>query len=313
MSSVGYNINTTGNIDSAGTSIANTDNQYIGSGGINQLHFGLAYNIPHTRLVLGANLSFLFGYLNYQQNIIYPDNIAAYNSQVTENTNIHGFTGDYGFMWTICKSRDSGWQAVVGGTLSMGSSLFANYNLLAINYLVASPQSNVDTIVDSSASGRIKLPMTYGVGLTIIKRDKNNNDAFTFTFDYSMQRWSQYSVLGEAQNLNNTNQYNVGFQYIPAKNGTFFKRIHYRIGYSQTQTYLNQGTPIMDRCGTIGVAIPVGPPFAPPISNQLGILNIGFQVGVLGTTTNNELQEEYAKILVAFTFNSKWFQKHLYQ
>jgi hypothetical protein len=313
MSSVGYNINTTGNIDSAGTSIGNTDNQYVGSGGINQLHFGLAYNVPHTRLVLGANLSFLFGYLNYQQNIIYPLNIAAYNSQVTENINIHGFSADYGFMYTVGKTRDSGWQFIVGGTMSMGSSLFANYNLLAINYLVATPQTNVDTIVDSNASGRIKLPMTYGGGITIIKRDKNNNDMFTFTADYSMQRWSQYSVLGEAQNLSNTTQMSFGAQYIPAKNTTFFRRMHYRIGYSQTQTYLNLGTPIVDRCVSFGIAMPVGPPFAPPISNQLGVLNIGFQLGMLGTTTNNELQEEYAKILVAFTFNSKWFQKHLYQ
>src|ERR1700739_77709 len=43
MSSVGYNLNTNGTIDSRGTSLGTTTNQYVGGGGINQLPFGLAY------------------------------------------------------------------------------------------------------------------------------------------------------------------------------------------------------------------------------------------------------------------------------
>ena len=81
-----------------------------------------------------------------------------------------------------------------------------------------------------------------------------------------------------------------------------------------TQTYLDlNNTPITDNCLTLGFAMPVGPPYAPPISTQLGILNVGIQLGQLGTTSNDLLRERYAKFLIAFTFNSKWFQKHLYQ
>ncbi len=203
MSSVGYSINTTGSVDSSGTSIGTTNNQYVGSGGINQLHFGLAYS-PFKNLSVGANLSFLFGYLNYQQNVIYSPNLGAYNSQVTENINLHGFTGDYGLMYTLGKTRDSSSQFVIGATASMGSSLFASSNLLAISDLPGSPQNNIDTIQNIHSSGMIKLPMTFGGGLTWILRDKDNNNQFMFSVDYSMEKWSQYSEFGQTQNLNDS-------------------------------------------------------------------------------------------------------------
>lgn len=316
LSSVGYNINTTGNIDSAGTSVGNTQNTYVGNGGLNQLHIGLARQLLRFNsfdFAVGANASYMFGYLNYQQNVIYPYNLAAYNSEVIENITMHGISGDFGAMLTMGKVKDSGWQAILGATMSTGSNLFANYSYFALNYLAGSPQTNLDTIKDSVASGHVKLPTTFSWGVTVIKRDKNGNNMLTLSLDYSFQHWSQYAVLGEAQSLNNTTQWSFGAQYIPAKNTTFFKRMHYRIGASRTQTYLNLGTPIVDENLSLGVGIPVGPPFAPPISNQLGILNLGFQFGTLGTTNNNLLQERYAKILVSFTFDSKWFVKHLYQ
>ncbi len=326
MSNVGYNINTTGNIDSNGTSIGTTNNQYIGTGGINQLHVGLAYSPKFFKNVaFGANVSYLFGYLNYTENVIYSPNLLAFNSQKIENVNIHGFSTDYGIMYTIGrlgKKHDSLWQVVFGATASMGSNLFANYNLLSLSYVPAAPQNNIDTVQDSSAGGRIKIPMSFGGGITIIKRDKNNNNQWMFSFDLAWQNWSQYSFLGQNGSLSNSKQMNIGFQYIPRKNyydnkngkvQAFFSRIHYRWGFSVNQTYLDlNNTLVKDYCASFGVGIPIGAPYAPPMNTQLGILNIGVQLGQLGDVTNDLLRERYAKVLVAFTFNSRWFQKRLY-
>ena len=318
MTSLGYNINTTTNIDSIdskgnSTPIGTTTNQYVGSGGINQLHAGLAYS-PCKNLSVGANVSFLFGYLNYTQNVLYSPNMLAINSQTVENINIHGFTQDYGIMYTLGQTKDSTWQAVIGATYSAGGNLFADYNMLAVGYAAGSPQTNIDTIQDSGSSGKIKLPMAFGGGITLIKRDKDNNNQWMFSFDYAFQKWSQYSLIGQPGNLSDSRQYEFGTQFIPHKNTTFFNRIHYRFGLSLNQTYLNlNNTRVNDYCVSLGVGIPIGPPYAPPINSQLGILNIGIQLGELGTTSNNLLREDYAKFLVAFTFNSRWFQKHLYQ
>ena len=320
MSSVGYNLNVNGNLDSIDskgnqTPIANnnTTNQYVGTGGINQVHIGAAYSPCHW-FSIGANLDYLFGYLNYTQNVIYPTNISAFNSQETENINLHGITGDAGMMFTLGKSRDSA-HFIIGLTGSLGGNLFADYNLMSVSYLVGAPQTNIDTVQDSSASGRLRLPWSIGAGITYIVRDKYNNPKWTFSADYTYQNWSQYSLLGVNQGLSNSWQAGIGAQYIPFKNSTnFFQRIHYRAGATVTQTYLTlNDTPIRDYCLSLGIALPIGPQWAPPLSTQLGILSVGVQAGYLGTTSNNLLQEDYAKVIVSFTFNSRWFQKRLYQ
>ncbi|HTA84423.1 MAG TPA: hypothetical protein VK783_15870 [Bacteroidia bacterium] len=320
MSSVGYNINTTANIDSIDskgnvTPVGTTTNQYIGTGGINQLHIGVAYSPVFLRnLSVGVNGSFDFGYLNYVENVIYSPDLLAINSETTENINVHGFTADGGVMYTIGKSRDSLWQVVLGATGSLGGSLFADYNLLAVGYAPGTPQTNIDTIANEGGAGKIALPVSGGFGITVIKRDKDNNNQWTFSFDHSIQNWSKSTIPGETESLNNSSQYNAGIQFIPHKNTTFFNRIHYRIGFAYDHTYLNiNNYPVNDYCLSLGVGIPIGPPYAPPINTQLGILNIGIQVGQLGTTSNDLIREDYVKFLVAFTFNSRWFQKHLYQ
>jgi len=322
MSSVGYNINTTANIDSIdkngnSTPIGTTTNQYIGTGGINQLHVGLAWApacFKNRNLSIGANASFMFGYLNYTQNVEYSPNMLAINSQTMENINIHGFTSDYGIMYTIGRTHDSGLQVILGATGTLGGSLFADYNMLSVGYVPGTPQTNVDTIDNEGGSGKIKLPISGGLGITVVKRDKDNNNQWTFSFDHAVQNWSRSTIPGETESLNNSTQYNVGIQFIPHKNTSFFSRIHYRLGYSYNHTYLNiNNYPVNDNCISLGLGIPIGPPFAPPINTQLGILNIGMQFGSLGTTSNDLIREDYAKFLVAFTFNSRWFQKHLYQ
>ncbi|HWY98412.1 MAG TPA: hypothetical protein VNY36_04925, partial [Bacteroidia bacterium] len=150
--------------------------------------------------------------------------------------------------------------------------------------------------------------------------DKNNNNELTFSFDLAWQNWSQYKFLGQSGSLSNSKQMNIGLQYIPHKNvytGTnkaqaFFGRIHYRLGFSANQTYLDlNNTLVTDYCGTFGVGIPIGAPLSLG-NSQLGILNFGFQIGQLGDVTHDLLRERYVKALVAFTFNSRWFQKRLY-
>src|SRR6185312_3980756 len=271
MSSVGYSINTSNTIDSAGVplkgsngSVDSVTNQYVGSGGINQLHGGLAWS-PCRYFSIGASASYLFGNITSTDNVIYSPNMLAYNSQRTENTTVHGVTGDAGFMVTFRKPKDSIWQYVLGGTATFGGNLNADYTLLSLSYIPGAPQSNFDTIQDSSTGGKIKLPMGFGIGFTAIKRGVFG-DMWTFTVDASMQNWSQYRYFGQPQsNLADSKQAGLGIQYVPNKNGfnshkqSYFSRMYYRLGFNYNQTYLDfHNTPLTDMCVTAGVGIPIG-------------------------------------------------------
>ena len=300
MTNVGYNITTTPTIDSIGT----VNNQYQGSGGINSAYLGIAYS-PCRNLSFGINISYLFGDLTNTQNVLYPPNINAFNSQVTENTDIRSLYLNYGLMYSFRLTRS--WYVTIGATAALASNLNATYSLLSVSEVGTTPQTNIDTIQDSSVKGKIRLPLMYGVGITLKKGDK-----WTFTFDYDVQNWSQYSFFGQSQNLADSKQMGLGIQYIPKRNfGTFFQRVHYRAGFTYNQTYLDiNNTQLNDMALTFGIGMPVG---GNNVMMRTSMINLGFQIGQMGTTSNNLLQEDYIKIMLGFTFDDRWFVKRRFE
>ncbi len=77
------------------------------------------------------------------------------------------------------------------------------------------------------------------------------------------------------------------------------------------QTYLDiNNSAINDICLTAGLGLPIGHTY---YMNRASVLNIGVQVGQLGTTSNNLLQEKYIKLLFSFTFDDRWFVKRQFE
>lgn len=309
MSSVGYNIITNSTIDSNGHPSVNTvANQYTGSGGVNRVYAGLAWS-PFRNFAIGANCSYLFGNLSYTQTIAYPLNLNAFNSEVFENTSVRGFYFNYGMMFSI--NLPAEWNVTFGATVAMSATLYSTYSLLTVNSVTGSTsQISIDTIQDSNSNGKIRLPMMLGGGITFKKGEK-----WTISFDYSVQNWSQYYYFGQQQNLSNSYHEGLGIQYIPHKNfdvpHSLFRRIHYRAGCYYSQTLINiDNTPIIDKGVTLGIGVPIGFNFA---GLKASVLNIGLQVGRLGNTSNDLLQENYWKLAFAFTFNDRWFSKNQFQ
>jgi hypothetical protein len=300
FTSVGYIINTSPNIDSIGI----INNNYQGSGGINQAHLGVAY-APFKNLSIGFNLSYLFGNLTNTQNVVYSPNNGAFNSQVSENTDIRSFYLDYGIMYSHKIGSNS--SITIGATAALASNINATYSLLSVSWVTAAPQTNIDTVQDSTVKGKLRLPLMIGGGITLKIRDK-----WTFTLDYTMQNWSQYEFFGQSENLNNSTQMGFGVQYVPKRNiGKFFKRIHYRAGFYYTQTYFDiNNTALNDYALTLGLGIPVG---GNNIMMRTSMINLGLQLGQMGTTANNLLQEDYIKLMFSFTFDDRWFVKRRYE
>ncbi|HXB11560.1 MAG TPA: hypothetical protein VNZ45_06215 [Bacteroidia bacterium] len=314
MSTVGYDITTNSNLDSIGptgnsTNIGTLTNEYSGAGGVNRVFLGLAIS-PIKNLSLGIHASYLFGNITNVQTITYPLNYSAYNGERLQNVEVHDFYFNYGLMYSI--GKESGWHGTIGLTASLASNVSANYSLLTENYIV-NPGLGIiyyDTLQDSNKAGKIRLPMTYGAGITIKKGDK-----WTFTFDYNVQNWSQFSLFGVQQTLSNSTQMGLGVEYVPHKNSeiphTYLQRISYRFGLSSSQSYLDiNNTPLHDYAVSFGLGIPVG---ANRVLDRVSTLNVGIQLGQLGTTTNNLVQQDYFKFQVALTFNDRWFKKRLYE
>ena len=48
-----------------------------------------------------------------------------------------------------------------------------------------------------------------------------------------------------------------------------------------------------------------------PLGNRLSNLNVGFEYGKKGTTTNGLLEEKYFNLRLSLSLNDKWFKKRI--
>ena len=308
LSTEGYNISTTtlvNNID--------VENQYQGIGGINKVFIGAGYT-PCKWLAFGTNLSYLFGNLTNVENIYYPPNIAGFNTLKLENVSVHSFYADFGAMenFTFIKNKKHPEKNIYlsfGQTYAPPINLNAGYTDFAgSQYSYGGTSYNMDTVIDTSYNGKLKMPAKYGLGITVKYGDK-----LTISFDYTLEKWSNFTEFGQSENLGDSKQYGFGAQYLPKKSfpRTFFQGIDYRIGASYGINYLDlNDTRIVDKNITAGIGIPIGRP-NPYLSPS--VLNVGIKIGTLGTTSNNLIQQNYVKLMVSFTFDDHWFDKHKFQ
>ena len=94
----------------------------------------------------------------------------------------------------------------------------------------------------------------------------------------------------------------MGGFYIPKYDSytSFLSRVVYRAGfrYENTGLILNNKS-INDYGMTFGLGLPVG------VSN----VNIGFEFGKKGTTSNGLIEENYFNLSVGLSLNDIWFVK----
>ena len=99
----------------------------------------------------------------------------------------------------------------------------------------------------------------------------------------------------------------LGGSIIPNYNavGNYFATIEYRAGFNFTQSYLTINE---QKINAIGLSMGFGLPL-PKSSSKV---NFAVEVGKMGTTANNLVQEEYLKFHLGFNFSDKWFVKRQY-
>jgi hypothetical protein len=343
-STVGYKISDNEVINNVGS----VDYLYTGTGGINQAYFGNGikplYWIPNVflqskryerlkqekkdslinkilkrkkafqALSLGANASYMFGNLNYTANSVFPSTGLNFNTSTGTTTRVSSFYFDYGLQYAYTvdsiKGRDlkENVKIIFGATMSAQSNLNAKVDSLSYNYFNNFNGTTVikDTIINSTGSkGYITIPLSFGFGLGIKKGDR-----WLIATDYAIQNWSKYKEFNQSQGFKNSTRVSLGIQFIPNKEGSYLKRINYRMGgyFSQTMLVLNNNQ-ITQQAATFGLGLPVG---TYRLLQNFSMINIGIELGTRGTISDDLVKERYFKISLGFTMNDKWFVKPKY-
>jgi len=301
FSDVGYNIRNTDSSNTLG--LGTIDNFFKGSGGIKQFYFGNSFAI-NKNISIGFNMAYLFGYLE-QQNIVDFEDIQAWDIEDTKKIDISDFNFDFGLQYT--NNFRKKFDYTFGLVFNNKTNISATKSILVKKY---NPyQSYGDTLTNTIAEkDDIVLPTNLGIGFSI----KSNK--ILFGADYCTQNWSQSTFLGENDNLANSNNLALGFQYVPNKRSitNYFKRINYRIGAHMSNTYLN--IPTLNTNGEINgyeqlkdLGISFG--FGFPVGFSRSTINLAVELGQRGTTDYNLIKENYAIISLNLSLHDIWFVK----
>jgi hypothetical protein len=295
--------------------------RYYGKGSVNRAIIGLGQQVINkgdsVRLSIGVNASFLFGTLQQDRSVIYRDN-TYFNTRVTDKTIVRGLLIDAGIHYTHKLSKKTTLQ--LGGNYTLGKQVNAYQDFYAYNFKYFNVVSEVekDTIAyHEDKSGKINLPSGFAVGFAF-----SFNNKWLIATQYSVQNWQNYSEMFDASTpisqLQQLRKYAVGFEYTPTSDFnnreiSALKLSTFRFGaHYGTSPFFLLNTPLYNYGINFGWTLPL------ISSNSTSTMNIGCELGQMGTINNELIQQNYLKINLGFSLSSnsrfdRWFRKRLYE
>jgi hypothetical protein len=290
-SAVGYKVETESEFDSGSDFNTTITDRYYASGGINKLYFGLGYQL-NKDLSVGADLNYNFG------------TVETINSQLIEDVSSGTLENHV--------SKFSGLNYSIGALyqkkLYKDINLYSSFTYAFESRLKSINSANIETSTSSEdlavASRYLpiasKTSVAVGVGVT---RKWMVGAKYSYRAMTDLSN-SYNEDTGVDATYGNYSSFSLGGYFIPNYNSysSYFKKVVYRFGLKHEKSGLLINSQSIDnQAASFGL----GMPFSGTFSN----LNINFEVGKRGTTTNNLIQENYSTLTIGLTFNDKWFQQ----
>jgi hypothetical protein len=306
-SEMGYNNKVTKTGFGSGSPVdTNTVNYlYSGNGTLSKAYFGYGLGIGK-HLLIGANVSYIFGNLQQFSSTEIPglNPYGFLNSRVEQSNSIGGFNYDYGAQYSFDFGDTK--HLVFGYSASANNSINNTTTYIVSQYTYDSSNNEniaADSIINQKNSKtKIQLPQINHFGVSYQVDFK-----FLIGADYTMSKWSDLTIAGVNQGLQNSKTFNLGGQFTPNANAlnNYFARSDYRLGFIYDESYLNlNNTNIKTEAVTFGLGFPLAP-------NSLSFYKINFaaEVGRTGTLSNGLVRETFVNLHLGFTLNDKWFQR----
>lgn len=315
-SELGYNYKTTKTNFGTGSSVDTNAVNYIysGEGSLSKAYLGYGITL-FKHLSIGANASYIFGSLKQFQSTEVPSLYGVLDSRAEQDNHVKGVNFDYGAQYTFDFSESK--HLILGYSGSAGSKLNVDNTYIVSQYTrdVNGNENNaLDTLVNQqNPNGKIKLPQINRFGVVYQYEGK-----FLVGADYTMGKWSDLSIAGVNQGLQDSKMINVGGQWTPNVNAlnNFFALIDYRLGFIYEQTYLGQtalgvaGANLKRTAITAGLGIPLPHDRA---SSAFYKINFSAEVGQRGQLANGLIKENYVNFHLGFTLNDRWFQRFKFE
>lgn len=293
--------------------------RYEGEGGINRAYLNLAYVLLQdstNNLSLGLTPSYYFGTTNRSSNILFAE-ANAYNTVSEQKLTVSDVNFEIGVNYKKLLHKDShgGRMVSLGAVYGLQRKMNAKRSDFA--YTTSSSGASKDTVINESSNGRIVMPQSLGVGI-VYEFYSDSTGKWDIGLDYGFTSWSDLSVNGENQDLNDRHEFALGASFLPDERAirrSFLKTITYRAGVFYYQNRLNLGDRVDEYGMSIGMGIPlIGNSSKSAMRRNTSMINFALQYGQRGINKTGLIQERYVNFLIGFTFTpdnraDKWFER----
>lgn len=276
--------------------VGRTGYSYFGTGTVSKAYAGMGFNLSKS-LSVGANVYYLFGTLNQNNAIYFLDDAEQYGISEVEQTRLRDFSYMLGFQYDIKLKKNE--FLTIGGTWQQQSDFtafhFFNQEKI-LRYGGGTLTDSIKTIRDEP--GKIKLPASYGLGVSYSKLNKLEVNA-----DVYYSEWGQAEFYGTTiPELNDQMRISVGAEYIPEETSirSYINRIRYRVGAHTDRSYLKiNNQQLIENGISFGVGLPV--------SRSRSFVNLAVELGRRGSISDNIIRENYTKVSLYLSLSDRWF------
>jgi hypothetical protein len=281
--------------------IGNTVNHYNGDGGLNYFYVGGAGT--YKGFSLGVNVGYNFGTIQNSSWFNNIDTTYVNNSEFTKYSHLGGLTFKLGALYETKISK--GLTLKVGGTFDASQKINAQLDEFWISHpIFTSDTIGADTAYSSQGlKTKLSLPMRFAIGIQLV-----HNDVWTVGVNYSYTDWSQYNNNNVKDSIGkNAYKFAVGGEITPNATNIYkyWERVTYRLGFYYGKDYVSINQEQMNYYGvTFGLSL--------PFKRSTDRIHTSMELGKMGKSGSNLLQQNFARFSMGITLNSKWFEKRKY-
>jgi hypothetical protein len=283
-------------------------NIFNGNGGTNRFFGSFGYRITKN-LSLGVEGEYIFGEID--NNIINQRLGVLFATRHRAISDITGSSIKFGAIYQKEIKKDL--ELKVGASIKLANTLNATSKeyLYSFSYDNFGAELPKDTLINNSnISGKIERPSSWNLGVGVGKprvwyAGIEYKGQAALNFDNSIFLTNNKVIYDAASKIS------IGGFWIPKSNSisNYWQRVTYRAGIRLENPGLsinatgNSGdfTTINDFGISFGLGLPIG--------NQLSKVNLGFEYGNRGNTTNGLIKENYFNLRLGLDLTDKWFRK----
>jgi len=301
-SSVGYSLQA--NVTDADGTITEAT-LFSGEGGTSKVFLGAGFNV-YKGLKLGIQGEYVFGKI--EKSVLSQIKDVSRSTKHKVLTNVTGASFKVGAQYKT-KLNDKLYISA-GLVAALENEVESEGNEYLYSVVLSSTEIAKDTILSREITTLFKKPLKTSIGVGV-----GANNKWFLGADYSVR--DKVSISGDLEKTNSkvgfTKSTNlaVGGFYIPKFNSisSYWDRVTYRGGLKlennglmfKTSESVSSYTKIKDFGMSFGVGLPIG--------NNLSDINLGFEVGKRGTSSDGLVQENYFNFNLSLSLTDKWFKK----